>query len=183
MSEQTDQQLIESFRGGNAHAFNLLVVRYQQRVYWTARRILGSHEDAADIVQEVFLRVYRKLHTFREQSAFYTWLYRITVNLSLNASRKRKITGFFHLDDLGMGQPSDGEDPEKILVEREQRSLLDSAVETLPGKQKAVFAMRYHEGLKFNTIAAILGKSVGGVKSNYFHALRKIDRYLKEKNA
>ncbi|HLB00973.1 MAG TPA: sigma-70 family RNA polymerase sigma factor, partial [Bacteroidota bacterium] len=106
MSEQTDQQLIESFRGGNAHAFNLLVVRYQQRVYWTARRILGSHEDAADIVQEVFLRVYRKLHTFREQSAFYTWLYRITVNLSLNASRKRKITGFFHLDDLGMGQPS-----------------------------------------------------------------------------
>ncbi len=81
MTEQTDLQLIESFRNGDEKAFNLLVVRYQERVYWAARRILGSHEDADDMVQEVFLRVYRKLRTFRGSSEFFTWLYRITVNL------------------------------------------------------------------------------------------------------
>jgi len=183
MSEQTDQQLVESFRGGNVHAFNQLVVRYQERVYWTARRILGNHQDADDVVQEVFIRVHRHLHTFREESSFYTWLYRIAINLSLNASRKRRIADFLHLDDLLSGEPSNDEHPEKILIESEQRTLLDDAVATLPEKQKVVFTMRFHEGLKFNAIAAILRKSVGGVKSNYFHALRKIDRYLKEKNS
>jgi len=181
--EQTDQQLIESFRGGHGNAFNLLVGRYQQRVYWTARRILGNHQDADDIVQEVFIRVYRKLHTFREESSFYTWLYRITINLSLNSSRRRNLAKFLHLEDIATGVPSDADDPEKILVDREQNTLLDDAVRTLPEKQKVVFTMRYHESLKFNTIATILGKSVGGVKSNYFHALRKIDAYLKERNA
>ncbi len=183
ISEQTDQQLIESFRGGHENAFNLLVARYQNRVYWTARRMLGNHQDADDIVQEVFIRVYRKLHTFRDESTFYTWVYRITVNLSLNASRKRSVARFFHMEDLVTGVPSNADDPEKILVDREQRTLLDEAVGDLPEKQKAVFTMRYHEGLKFNTIATILGKSVGGVKSNYFHALRKIEKYLKERNA
>ena len=183
MTEQTDLQLIESFRNGDEKAFNLLVVRYQERVYWAARRILGSHEDADDMVQEVFLRVYRKLHTFRGSSEFFTWLYRITVNLSLNASRRKKIADFFHIDALHDTQPAEVDNPETLLMRREEQSLLDRAVTLLPEKQKAVFTMRYHEGMKFELIASILGRSVGGVKSNYFHALRKIDRFLKERHA
>ncbi len=182
MTEQTDLQLIESFRGGNDQAFNQLVIRYQQRVYWAARRILGSHEDADDAVQEVFLRVYRKLHTFRGSSEFFTWLYRIAINVSLNASRKRKIGDFFNLDALHERQPAEREDPESILIRGQERALLDRAVARLPEKQKAVFMMRYHEGMKFDEIASMLGRSVGGVKSNFFHALRKIDRYVREEN-
>lgn len=182
MTEQTDLQLIESFRNGNDQAFNHLVIRYQQRVYWAARRILGSHEDADDAVQEVFVRVYRKLHTFRGSSEFFTWLYRIAINVSLNASRKRKIGEFFNLDALHDRQPAEREDPESILIRGEERSLLDRAVARLPEKQKAVFMMRYHEGMKFEEIASMLDRSVGGVKSNFFHALRKIDRFVREEN-
>jgi RNA polymerase sigma-70 factor (ECF subfamily) len=183
MTEQTDLQLIESFRNGDEKAFNLLVTRYQERVYWAARRILGSHEDADDAVQEVFLRVYRKLHTFRGKSEFFTWLYRIAVNVALNASRKKKIAGYFHIDALLERQPAGDEGPDAILIRKEEQGLLEQAVARLPEKQKAVFMMRYHEGMKFEMIASVLGRSSGGVKSNYFHALRKIDRYLKEKNA
>jgi RNA polymerase sigma-70 factor (ECF subfamily) len=182
MAEQTDLQLIESFRNGDEKAFNLLVARYQERVYWAARRILGSHEDADDAVQEVFLRVYGKLHLFRADSEFFTWLYRIAVNVALNASRKRKIAAFIRFDEIFNAPPSGEDDPETLYIREEERSLLDRAVAALPEKQKAVFMMRYHEGMKFEAIAAILGKSVGGVKSNYFHALRKIDRRLKERN-
>ncbi|HLF14416.1 MAG TPA: RNA polymerase sigma factor [Bacteroidota bacterium] len=183
MTEQTDPQLIESFRNGNEKAFNQLVARHQERIYWVARRILGSHEDADDVVQEVFLRVFRKLHTFRGNSEFFTWLYRIAVNLSLNASKRKKVADFFHIDALHERQPADGDNPETLLMRREEQSLLDRAVVLLPEKQKAVFTMRYHEGMKFERIASILGRSVGGVKSNYFHAVRKIDRFLKERHA
>ncbi len=183
MTEQPDPQLIESFRNGDENAFNLLVVRYQERVYWAARRILGSHEDADDAVQEVFIKVYRKLRSFRGDSEFFTWLYRITVNVSLNASRKKKIVNYFHIDSLLQNQTADGDDPERILLRGEEHSLLDSAVISLPEKQKAVFMMRYHEEMKFDKIASILGRSVGGVKSNYFHALRKIGRFIAERHA
>jgi RNA polymerase sigma factor (sigma-70 family) len=182
MTEQTDPELIESFRNGDERAFNLLVARHQERVYWAARRILGSHEDADDLVQEVFLKVYNKLQTFRGNSEFFTWLYRITVNAALNASRKKKIVEFFHIDALHDPAASADESPEEILIREEQRTLFDRAVEGLPAKQKAVFMMRYHEGMKFELIASTLGRSVGGVKSNFFHALRKIDRFLKERN-
>jgi RNA polymerase sigma-70 factor (ECF subfamily) len=182
MSEKTDPELIDAFRNGNEQAFNLLVVRHQERVYWAARRILGSHEDADDLVQEVFLKVYGKLHTFRGGSEFFTWLYRITVNAALNAARKKKIVGFFQLDALREPAAGDDQNPLETALRNEQRTLFERAVEGLPVKQKAVFMMRYHEGMKFDRIASILGRSVGGVKSNYFHALRKIDRSLKEMN-
>lgn len=182
MTEKTDPELIESFRNGDEQAFNILVARHQERVYWAARRILGSHEDADDLVQEVFLKVYGKLQTFRGGSEFFTWLYRITVNAALNASRKRRIVEFFHIDALHEPAAGDDQSPLGILVRREQATLFDLAVEALPAKQKAVFVMRYQEGMKFDQIASVLGRSVGGVKSNYFHALRKIDRYLKERN-
>jgi RNA polymerase sigma-70 factor, ECF subfamily len=182
MTEKTDPELIESFRNGNEQAFNLLVARHQERVYWAARRIVGSHEDADDLVQEVFLKVYGKLHTFRGGSEFFTWLYRITVNAALNASRKKKIVGFFHIDAHHDPAAGDDQYPLEVVVRDEQKTLFDRAVEELPAKQKAVFMMRYHEGMKFDRIASVLGRSIGGVKSNYFHALRKIDTYLKEVN-
>ena len=182
MTEQTDPELIRSFRNGDEQAFNVLVVRYQERVYWAARRILGNHEDADDIVQEVFLKAYEKLGNFRGESEFFTWLYRITVNAALNAARKRRVAEFFHIDELHDPAAARDERPDEVVIREEQRTLFDRAVEGLPVMQKAVFMMRYHEGMKFESIASALGRSVGGVKSNFFHALRKIDRALKERN-
>lgn len=180
MTGRTDPELIAAFRNGDEQAFNLLVVRHQERVYWAARRILGSHEDADDVVQEVFLKAYRKLRTFRGDSEFFTWLYRIAVNAALNASRKRKLVEFFHIDALHEPAAAEDDGPEAILARREEQALLDRAIEVLPARQKAVFVMRYNDGMKFEQIASLLGRSVGGVKSNYFHALRKVDRFLKE---
>lgn len=178
MGNETDQELIESFRRGDERAFNELVRRYQQRIYWTARRIVGSHEDADDVVQDVFVSVYRKLHSYHGHSSFYTWLYRITVNTSLTAVRKRKLVEYFHFDSLMENRKSSGEDPGTILLRNEEKSLMDRAEETLPARQRAVYVMRYHEGMKFDEIATVLGRSVGGVKANYFHALRKIQRFM-----
>lgn len=181
MTEQTDRELIGAFRNGDDSAFNLLVLRHQQRVYWLARRILGAHADADDVVQEVFLRVYRGLARFRGDSEFTTWLHRIAVNLALNEARKQKLRNFFRSDLLHDEVPSGSDDPERILLRKEEQSLFDRAVATLPPRQKTVFVMRYHEGMKFDEIAAALRLSTGGVKSNYFHALRRIDRFLKER--
>ncbi len=184
MTEQTDPQLIESFRNGDEKAFNLLVVRYQERVYWAARRILGSHEDADDTVQEVFLSVYRKLHSFRGDSEFFTWLYRITVNIALNASRKKKIAEFFPYRRPARSATGGRGTIRKASSSAGKSNPCSSrAISLLPEKQKAVFMMRYHEGMKFDAIASILRRSVGGVKSNYFHALRKIDRFIRERHA
>lgn len=180
MTGRTDPELIAAFRNGDEQAFNLLVVRHQERVYWAARRILGSHEDADDVVQEVFLKAYRKLRTFRGDSEFFTWLYRIAVNAALNVSRKRKLVEFFHIDALHEPAAAEDDSPEAILARSEEQALLDRAIEVLPARQKAVFVMRYNDGMKFEQIASLLGRSVGGVKSNYFHALRKVDRFLKE---
>lgn len=180
MGNETDLQLIESFRRGDERAFNEIVLRYQQRIYWAARRIAGNHEDADDIVQEAFINAYSKLQSFRGDSSLYTWLYRIAVNLSLTAVRKNRLVEYFHFDSLTEGRKSTGEDPAQIALRNEERSLMEDAEKTLPAKQKAVFVLRYHEGMKFDEIASVLGKSVGGVKANYFHALRKIQQFMEK---
>ena len=102
MSPQTDLELIEVFRQGKIEGFNELVRRYQQKVYWIARRIVGSHEEADDIVQEVFIRVYNGLTSFRSESGFYTWIYRISVNVALNSLRARKVKQFLRFDELSI---------------------------------------------------------------------------------
>ena len=131
-------------------------------------------------MQEVFLKVYDKLPGFRGESEFFTWVYRITVNAALNASRKRRVAAFFRIDALHEPAAPAGDAPDEQLIRREERNAFELAIDRLPAAQKAVFVMRYREGLKFEAIAAALGRSVGGVKSNFFHAIRKIDRYLKE---
>jgi RNA polymerase sigma-70 factor (ECF subfamily) len=94
MEQRSDFELVQEVRKGNRQAFTELMRRYQKRVYWTARRIVGSHEDADDVVQETFVKAYLGLGDFRGDSSFFTWLYRIAVNLSLNATRKRQLINY-----------------------------------------------------------------------------------------
>ncbi len=179
MTERSDLELIEAFRQGEESAFNEIVLRYQEKVYWVARRFLSSHADTDDIVQEVFIKAYERIREFRGESGLYTWLYRIAVNASLNALRRQKIRDFLQIDSLLEHEDTLGNRPDQAAEQDEQKRLIEEAIQRLPEKQKAVFIMRYLDDLSYEEIAEVLKTSVGGLKANYFHALRKIEDYVR----
>ena len=179
MSEKSDAELLILFANGDERAFNELVRRHQARVYWVARRVLGTHEDADDIVQEVFVRAYASLPKFRGESSLSTWLYRIAMNLSLNALRKQRLRTMLHLDELTQEPESQTGATDEPLLREEYETALRRAVEALPEMQKKVFILRYYEELSYAEIAAILERSEGGLKANYFHAVQKIQQAMK----
>jgi len=179
MEQRSDLELVQQVRGGNRQAFTELMRRYQQRVYWTARRIVGSHEEADDIAQETFIKAYLGLGDFRGDASFFTWLYRIAVNLSLNVVRKQQLVRYLRQSEVLERFFPVQSDPGSELEQRETESKLERAIQELPEKQKAVFVMRYYDELPYQEISEILKTSVGGLKANYFHALKKIQEYMK----
>ncbi|HEV8538248.1 MAG TPA: sigma-70 family RNA polymerase sigma factor [Bacteroidota bacterium] len=179
---RTDLELVEDFRRGDVTGFNELVRRYQEKVYWIGRRVIGTHEDADDVVQDVFVRVYGALKGFRGESGFYTWLYKISMNVSLNALRKKRIKDFLRYDETEEELESDDEGPDSHVEQKEYETILQRAIERLPPKQKMVFMMRYYDEMPYEEMAKILNKSVGGLKANYFHALKKIQIYVKRES-
>jgi RNA polymerase sigma-70 factor (ECF subfamily) len=182
MAAKTDLELVEVFCQGDVTGFNELVRRYQEKVYWIARRVVGTHADADDVVQDVFVKVYERLKDFRAESGFYTWLYRITVNVSLNALRKKRVRDFIQYDEMEDILESDGGSADKPVLDDEYLRILEEAIRRLPAKQKLVFTMRYYDEVSYDEMAKILNKSVGGLKANYFHALKKIQTYVKNES-
>ena len=178
MTEPTDAELVEQFQRGSDRAFNSLVSRYQEKIYWVARRFVNDHDRADDITQEVFCKAFESLKQFRGDSGLYTWLYRIAVNLSISALRKQRARDFFRIDDAGDLEADRDERPDEILELNERQRLIDEAIADLPEKQKKVFILRYFEELPYEEISAITGTSVGGLKANYFHAVKKIGEYV-----
>lgn len=179
MEQRSDLELVQQVREGNRQAFTELMKRYQQRVYWTARRIVGGHDEADDIAQETFIKAYLGLGDFRGDASFFTWLYRIAVNLSLNAVRKQQLTRYLRESEILERFLPVQKDPSSELEEREIESILQRAIQELPEKQKAVFVMRYFDELPYDEISQILKTSVGGLKANYFHALKKVQEYMR----
>jgi len=175
--QRSDTALIEEFKRGDARGFNELVKRYQQRVYWLVRRTVGNHEDADDITQEVFVRVYQSLKRFRGEASFYTWLYRIATNLTLNAIRKKRLRTAVGFEQLSTA-PDTNAAPDDQIAQKEYEQALLAAIEQLPPKQKLVFTLRYYDEMSYEDMARVLKKSVGGLKANYFHALKKIQSYV-----
>ncbi|RPI03202.1 MAG: sigma-70 family RNA polymerase sigma factor [Ignavibacteriae bacterium] len=178
MTGSSDLELVELFQKGNETCFNELVRRYQEKIYWVARRFVNDHDQADDIVQEVFIKVYSALKDFRAESGVYTWLYRITVNVALNALRKQRIRDFVRIDEFFDTAGDEHEQPDSIVEKDEQQKLIEEAIAKLPEKQKAVFILRYYEELSYEEISAILKTSIGGLKANYFHAAKKIGEYV-----
>jgi RNA polymerase sigma factor (sigma-70 family) len=179
MPSKSDEELVAEFQGGDVSAFNTLVGRYQERVYWIARRLVGSHADADDVAQEVFIKVYDSIKSFRSDSAFYTWLYRVTVNTGLNVLRRRKLKEFIRFDETIAPLISEDLLPDEQLEKLEDKTLIEEAIARLPQKQRTVFVLRYYENLPYEEIAKMLNRSVGGMKANYFQAVKKVSRYLK----
>lgn len=158
-------------------AFNLLIKKYQQKIYWHIRRLVIDHDDADDLVQEVFVKVWKNLAGFRSDSQLFTWLYRIATNESITFLNRKKTRNNISLDDvdqsladtLASGSYFDGDKAQMKL----QKALL-----TLPEKQRLVFNMKYFDDLKYEEISAILGTSVGALKASFHLAVKKIENYL-----
>lgn len=178
---RTDAELICAYKNGDISGYNEIVLRYQHQVYWVIRKMVNSHDDADDLTQEVFIKVYSALKNFREESNLFTWLYRIATNYSINHLRKAKVRNTVSFDIINEPVESNDKKSDETIDENIKRRLLVEAIETLPARQRAVFNMRYYDELSYEDISKILKKSVGGIKANYFHAVKKLGGYIKTK--
>ncbi len=162
-----------------SQAFEVLVDTYKQRLYWHIRRIVLNHEDADDVLQNTFIKVYKNIEGFKGESKLFSWMYRIATNesLTLLKNKARKL-------DIGNGEMRDkmlAELKADVYFEGDEIQLkLQKAIATLPEKQKLVFNMKYFEELKYTEISEILDTSVGGLKASYHLAVKKIEAYLNE---
>jgi len=180
MQNASDEALVKQFKQGDDSAFNGIVRRYQEKLYYVALRMVNDHDEASDLSQEAFVRAYQGLSKFEEGSSVYTWLYRIVVNLCINHLRARKARQIVSLDALVEPLASGKHRPDQELEQRDFGEAVQQAVEQLPPRQKAVFILRQYEQLSHEEIARTLGRSVGAVKANYFHAVQKLQKSLAE---
>lgn len=172
--ERKDSELIENFLKGDQSSFKEIVERYKDKIYWHARRMTGNHLDADEIVQEVLIVIFKKLKDFRFQSSLYTWIYKITSTRSLNLIKKRNLKRFFSIDNEEHKEIKYGEDIVINIENKEKLVQLDAVLKKLPVKQREIFILRHFEQLSYEEISKITGKSLGGLKANYFHALNKV---------
>ena len=174
-----DLILVEKFKGGDRTAFRELVLRYQKEIYFLAYRMVLNKEDAADIVQETFVQVFRKIHQFRSSSAFKTWLYRIAINQCKNFLRTlKKNRESVLVEDYILTDPKDSQ-PD-VLLREERLRVITERIEKLPKKQKAILILRIYQNLSYNEIAEIVGGSVGSARVNFQHAIKNIKRLMGE---
>ncbi|MBK7103931.1 MAG: RNA polymerase sigma factor [Ignavibacteriae bacterium] len=173
MVDEKEFELVTNFINGDEKSFNKIVREYQKLIYWNARRMLGNHYDADEITQQVIIVLYNKLKTFKFNSSLKTWIYKITFTRSLNLIRKNKVKNFFSINESSMDINSEN-DIIKNLEDKEKLEKLNSALDKLPVKQREVFVLRKFDELTYEEISEITGKSIGGLKANYFHAVNKI---------
>ena len=170
-----DRRLIAECVGGRRDAFGDLVTRYQARLYNAALRLVDSPEDAADVVQDAFLNAYQALQTFKGDSEFFTWLYRIAFNTSVSLRRKKRPTVSLEAgggDGRGIdpGDPSESTRPGATLERTEEEALLHAALARLSGEHREVLLMKDIEGMKYEEIAEVVGVPVGTVRSRLHRA-------------
>jgi len=174
-----DKELLEKFAQPESRnlAFNQLVRKYQQKVYWHIRKMVIDHDDADDLTQEVFIKIWKNLENFRKDAQLYTWIYRIATNecLSFLSGKKRRFFLPIHnitteLTDKLVSSPD--------IAGNEVQMKLQKAILRLPDKQRLVFNMKYFDDLKYEDISEILGTSVGALKASYHIAVKKIEEYL-----
>lgn len=179
MTEYSDSELIKLFKeGANPnYIFNLLMTKYQQRVYWHIRRLVIDHDDTNDLVQDVFVKVWKNLANFREDSKIFTWLYRIATNESITFLNKKKRRLFFSFNNLE-NQLTDKLSDDNFFKGTEIEKKLQQAIIKLPPKQRIVFNMKYFDEMKYEEMAEVLQTSVGALKASYHHAVKKIEEFV-----
>ena len=181
MKTYTDQEIIQLISQAPTVelGFRVLMANYQERVYWHVRRMVYSHDDANDIAQNTFVKIWQNLAGFRSDSNLYTWIYRIATNETFDFLRKKKRYVFSPLGDYRDELKKNLEDDNIFdgdAVEKE----LQKALLNLPHKQRIVFNMKYFDEMKYEEMSSILGTSVGALKASYHHAVKKIEKIFKE---
>ena len=175
-----DRQIIELYRSGeHEKAFNGIVSAYSERLYWHIRRFVCSHDDANDLLQDIFIKIWAALPSFRGDAQLFTWLYRIATNEVLNHLRKLRFKALTSLEsEASYLERKIDEDPyfDGNMLQRE----LHKAIRRLPHKQRIVFTLRYFDEMKYEDIAQITDTSVGALKASYHHAYKKIKEDLQK---
>jgi RNA polymerase sigma-70 factor (ECF subfamily) len=187
MSEQqTDQVLIERVQRGDKQAFNLLVIKYQNKVCNLVSRYVSNSGDVPDVAQEAFIKAYRALPTFRGESAFYTWLYRIAVNTAKNylvAQGRRPPASDIDAEDAeyyGSGNAlKEISNPENLMLSEELKRVVFSTIESLPDDLKTAISLRELDGLSYEEIAEVMGCPVGTVRSRIFRARETVEKRIR----
>ncbi|AYA36109.1 sigma-70 family RNA polymerase sigma factor [Hymenobacter oligotrophus] len=176
-----DQEILLKFRDPAARnvAFNQLVRKYQQRVYWHVRKMVIDHDDADDLVQDVFVKVWNNLENFRADASLYTWIYRIATNECLNFLQSKRRKFFLPLNDVGAELSAKLEADDSLAAD-EVELKLQKAILRLPDKQRMVFNLRYYDEMPYEQMAEVTGTSVGALKASYHHAVKKIEQYVNE---
>lgn len=160
-------------------AFEGLVSTYKERLYWHIRKIVIDHEDANDVIQNTFIKIYMNINRFQGQSKIFTWMYRIATNEALSFIKKKAtklgLTNESWIEAKASGLVADS------YFEGDEASLaLQKAIAVLPEKQRLIFNMKYFDDLKYETISEILDTSVGALKASYHHATQKIKKHLSD---
>lgn len=159
-------------------AFKELVSIYKERLYWHIRKIVLVHDDADDVLQNTFIKIFRNIDGFKNDSKLYSWMYRIATNESLTYIKKRAKQNNVSLEEYHQSEASKLANDEYFTGDAIQL-ILQKAIATLPQKQQLVFHMKYFEELKYDEISEILETSVGALKASYHHAVKKIEVYIK----
>jgi RNA polymerase sigma factor (sigma-70 family) len=175
-----DQLLLQQFRQPETkeRAFTAIIKKYQEKLYWHVRRILVDHDDANDVLQNVFIKVWKALENFREDSQLYTWLYRIATNESLTFLEQRKKRSAVSLNDVEQNLSNKVKADENFDANKLEWKL-QLAMQQLPEKQRIVFNLRYYDEMPYEEMSRVLDTSEGALKASYHHAVKKIEDYIK----
>jgi len=176
----TDKEIIQLCLNATTRelGYKKLVAVYSKKLYWHVRRMVTNHDDANDVVQNCFIKIWKGLPNYREESKLYTWLYRIASNESITfINEKYRRTSIAIDNDVAQYTANLNSDP--WFDGDETQVQLQHAIDSLPDKQKQVFIMRYYDELKYEEMEAVLGTSTGALKASYHHAAKKIEAFLK----
>jgi RNA polymerase sigma-70 factor (ECF subfamily) len=177
-----DRELLDQFKNESTReaAFTKIITKYQERLYWHIRRMVVDHDDANDVLQNMFIKVWKSLDNFREDSQLYTWLYRIATNESLTHIQQQKKRMAYSLSDdespLVNKLKADNHFDEKKLEWK-----LQLAIQQLPEKQRIVFNLRYYEEMPYEEMSRVLETSEGALKASYHHAVKKIEEFIRNR--
>lgn len=176
----TDSEILQAFQepARKESAFTQLVRTYQERLYWHIRRLVVHHEDANDVMQNVWIRVWKGLEGFRADSQLYTWLYRIATNECLSYLEQQKRKGSVSLDQEGGANLSEKIRADQHFDAEKAEWKLQLAIQELPEKQRLVFTLRYYDEMPYEEMSRVLDTSEGALKASYHHAVKKVEDYL-----
>ena len=174
-----DAELLSEFRNPSTKekGFTAIIKKYQEKLYWHIRRMVVEHEDANDVLQNVFIRVWNGLENFREDSQLYTWLYRIGTNECLTFMEQKKRKSAVSLSDVESGL-SNTIKADKHFDPNKLEWKLQLAMQQLPEKQRIVFNLRYYDEMPYEQMSKVLETSEGALKASYHHAVKKIEDFI-----